>query len=88
MPKSKTIKLKTAATATNVYDFLASVSPERLRADCMVLLDIFTEVTAMPAKMWGPSIIGFGEYTYHRSNGAQGSYLATGFSPRKVRHSR
>ncbi len=37
----------------------------------------------MPARMWGTSIIGFGEYTYHRANNRQGTYLATGFSMRK-----
>ena len=33
--------------------------------------------------MWGSSIIGFGEYTYFRSNGDEGQFMATGFSPRK-----
>ena len=33
--------------------------------------------------MWGNSIIGFGEYTYYRSNGDVGHFMATGFSPRK-----
>lgn len=33
--------------------------------------------------MWGPSIVGFGSYVYHRSNGVRGEFMATGFSPRK-----
>lgn len=37
----------------------------------------------MKPKMWGDSIIGFGEYTYHRANGDEGQFMACGFSPRK-----
>ena len=33
--------------------------------------------------MWGTSIVGFGEYAHHRSNGDEGVFLATGFSIRK-----
>lgn len=37
--------------------------------------------------MWGPSIIGYGQYHYVYDSGRQGDFLATGFSPRKARHS-
>ena len=35
--------------------------------------------------MWGPSIIGFGQYEYSYQSGRSGIMLATGFSPRKAR---
>lgn len=81
MPKK--IKLKTEKNDASVENFLNTVSPEQLKLDCFELLDLFNRVTGMPAKMWGSSIIGFGEYTYSRANGDVGQFMATGFSPRK-----
>ena len=37
--------------------------------------------------MWGPSIIGFGSYHYVYESGQEGDFMATGFSPRKAKHS-
>ena len=34
--------------------------------------------------MWGPTIIGYGEYHYTYDSGREGDFLATGFSPRKA----
>ena len=34
--------------------------------------------------MWGDSIIGYGSYDYHYDSGRKGSFLATGFAPRKA----
>jgi len=33
--------------------------------------------------MWGPSIVGFGEYHYKYESGREGDWFVTGFSPRK-----
>lgn len=46
-------------------------------------MKVFKDATGLKPKMWGDSIIGFGEYTYYRSNGAEGQFMACGFSPRK-----
>jgi hypothetical protein len=81
MPKE--VKLKTSKNDASVEAFIESVSPDQLREDSYELLAFFKRVTGLPAKMWGPSIIGFGEYTYYRSNGDKGTFMATGFSPRK-----
>ena len=35
------------------------------------------------AKMWGPTIIGFGSYHYKYASGHAGSYFIIGLSPRK-----
>ncbi len=80
MPKK--IELKTGKNKASVRDFIASVEDETKRKDAKTLLALFKEVTGKPAVMWGPSIIGFGEFIYHRSNGDEGTYCATGFSPR------
>jgi len=75
---------KTKATDENVMEFILQAEPERRREDARVLLDIFAEITGYRAKMWGPSIIGFGSYHYTYESGREGDSLATGFSPRKA----
>lgn len=81
MPKK--IQLKSAKTTASVSQYLNSIEDERLRKDSKRLLKLFKDTTGMKPKMWGTSIIGFGEYTYHRANGDEGQFMATGFSPRK-----
>jgi len=50
-------------------------------------MEMMAEVTGEPAKMWGPSIIGFGTYHYVYESGREGDTMITGFSPRKAAHS-
>lgn len=80
---AKKVQLKTRKNQASVQAFINNVEDLRLRADSKHLLALFEDITGVDPKMWGGSIIGFGEYTYHRANGDQGTYLATGFSPRK-----
>ena len=80
---AKKIQLKTAKNKSSVSAFLNSIEDDKLRKDCKTLLKIFKNATGLKAQMWGNSIIGFGEYTYHRSNGDEGRFMACGFSPRK-----
>lgn len=80
---AKKVKIKTTKNSASVSKFLNSIEDDQLRKDSKALLKLFKETTKMKPKMWGPSIIGFGEYTYHRSNGDEGLFMATGFSPRK-----
>ncbi len=47
------------------------------------MVDLFSKVTGFAPKMWGNSIVGFGQYHYHYATGREGDFLATGFSPRK-----
>jgi hypothetical protein len=80
MPKP--IKLKHHKTNASVSKYLKTLSDEQ-RAVAEKLLDLFANVTMAEAKLWGTSMIGFGEYEYSRSNGDTGSYFATGFAMRK-----
>ncbi|MBT8448499.1 MAG: DUF1801 domain-containing protein [Gammaproteobacteria bacterium] len=80
---AKKIQLKSAKTEQNVLDYIESLASESDREQALDLLKIFESATGMTGRMWGASIIGFGEYSYHRANGAEGTYLATGFSMRK-----
>ena len=75
---------KTVATSEDVQDFLRQVEPEGRRADGLRLNEIFQQVTGFAPRMWGPSIVGYGEYHYTYDSGREGDFLATGFSPRKA----
>lgn len=81
-PKKK-VNLKTSKNNASVSEFLNSIESDQLKKDSKALLKVFKEVTGKKPHMWGGSIIGFGEYTYYRANGAEGRFMATGFSPRK-----
>ncbi len=80
-------ELKTKVNDASVSDFLNKVEPEQKRLDAFEILDIMKEVTGHEPKMWGGSIIGFGQYHYKYASGQEGDFLATGFSPRKAKHS-
>ena len=78
---------KTIPTDQTVQKFIATVDPISKREDAQVLDRVFREVTGFQPVMWGPSIIGYGQYHYVYDSGREGDFLATGFSPRKARHS-
>lgn len=80
---AKKIQLKTTKNNASVHAFLNSIEDDRLRKESKQLLKLFKEVTGLSPKMWGETIVGFGEYTYYRANGDEGQFMATGFSPRK-----
>lgn len=80
-------ELKTKVTDADVIAFLKKVEPEQKRLDAFEILDIMKEVTGQEPKMWGTSIIGFGQYHYKYASGQEGDFLATGFSSRKTKHS-
>lgn len=80
-------ELKTKENDSSVIEFIESVESEKKREDAYKLLDIFTETSGYPAKMWGTSIIGFGSYHYKYDSGHEGDAPLVGFSPRKVNFS-
>lgn len=75
---------KTAPTRVRPEDFLASVEHDRRREDGFALLEMMTRVTGMEPVMWGPSIIGYGQYHYKYESGREGDHFFCGFSPRKA----
>lgn len=77
-------KNKTEYTGQNVNDFINSVEQEQKRKDSFELLKIMEELTGEKPKMFGPTIIGFGEYFYKYASGHEGTAPLLGFSPRKA----
>lgn len=78
-------ELKTKETDNSVIEFIEQVDSPKKLEDAYKLLDIFTETTGFEAKMWGPSIIGFGSYHYKYESGHEGDAPLVGFSPRKAK---
>lgn len=76
-------ELKTKPTQSSVSAFLNNIADEQRRKDCQKLARIMTRVTKATPRMWGPSIVGFGEYHYTYDSGREGDWFLTGFSPRK-----
>lgn len=75
-------ELKTKATDVSVDKFLQEF-PEDRRKDCYAVLEIMKKATRAQPKMWGTSIIGFGDYHYKYATGRENDWFITGFSPRK-----
>lgn len=75
---------KTVETDTAVEDFLAGVAPEERQADGRAVATLMAQLSGEPARMWGPSIIGFGRYHYRYESGREGESCRIGFSPRKA----
>lgn len=76
-------ELKTQATTAAPLDLIASVHDEERRENGKTLLDLFEKITKQPPIMWGPTIIGFGKYSYVYDSGHKGEMCKIGFSPRK-----
>lgn len=77
-------EIKTKATDVSLDDFIASIPTERRREEAAVIDAMHRRVTGLDAKMWGPSIIGYGSYDYAYASGHSGTMCRAGFSPRKA----
>ena len=91
--KKTPAKRKSARRNDNVYTvpntasvsaFIKAVENDTRKRDAKTALALFKKVTGEKPKMWGPSIIGFGEYHYKYESGREGDMLNVGFSPRKA----
>ncbi len=81
-------KNKTTTTEVSVTDFLEQfVDEEQKKKESLQLIELMQKWSGAPAKMWGPSIIGFGDYHYKYASGHEGDAPLIGFSPRKAAHS-
>jgi len=77
-------KNKTVETGASVGKFLDTIEPEQKRDDCREIATMMAEISKQPAKMWGPSIIGFGTHHYEYESGHSGDICRIGFAPRKA----
>ncbi|MBK9565362.1 MAG: DUF1801 domain-containing protein [Saprospiraceae bacterium] len=76
---------KTKETDISVDHFIHSfVENDKKKSDSFKLIDMMSEWSGFPPKMWGPTIIGFGSYHYKYASGHEGDSPLIGFSPRKT----
>lgn len=79
-------ELKTKKNEADVYEFINSyANTEQKKQDSYKLVKLMQEVSGYEPKMWGDSIIGFGQYHYKSERSSQeGDWMLIGFSPRKT----
>lgn len=76
---------KTTYTEQDVIDFInTSVDNEQKKSDSFQLIELMKEWSDTEPKMWGTTIIGFGNYHYKYASGHEGDAPVLGFSPRKT----
>jgi hypothetical protein len=73
---------KTKPTGASVEDYIASRASEQQRVDCEELMTLLEGVTNQPPRMWGPSMVGYGSYTYTYESGRTGEAPLAGFAVR------
>ncbi|MBK7036655.1 MAG: DUF1801 domain-containing protein [Chitinophagales bacterium] len=82
--KSKLAVIKTTENSASVEDFLNNVKDEQMRKDSFVILEMMKKATGEEPKMWGSSMIGFGNKRYKSpATGREVDWMIIGFSPRK-----
>ncbi|NND09153.1 MAG: DUF1801 domain-containing protein [Saprospiraceae bacterium] len=74
---------KTVETNASVDAFLDSIEDERKKQAAKKIVAMMHKISGEPAKMWGKSIVGFGNYHYKYASGREGDFMKIGFSPRK-----
>lgn len=75
---------KTLPTDIAPVDYVTALDLPRRRDEGFALHDLFARATGWSPRMWGPSIVGYGVYDYTYASGRTGTWMATGFSPRKA----
>lgn len=76
-------ELKTKKTEHSVEDFIKRIPEPQKRKDSFTLLDLMEKATKAKGKMWGTSIIGFGDLHLKYESGRELDWFVIGFSPRK-----
>jgi hypothetical protein len=74
---------KTKATTKSVPEYLEQIADPKRKADCKTIAVLMENLTGSRPKMWGDSIVGFGDYRYKYASGREGDWFLSGFSPRK-----
>ena len=75
---------KTKPTEASVEEFINSINDEQKRKDSFVLLEMMKKASGEEPKMWGGSLIGFGQVRIKSPSGREVDWLRIGFSPRKA----
>ena len=79
-------EIKTKQHDADVYEFIRNFANTNQKIeDSLELVKLMEDISGHPAKMWGPTMIGFGSYHYKSKRSKQeGDWPLLGFSPRKA----
>ncbi len=77
-------ELKTKPTKINVEDFINGIADEQKRKDSFAILKLMQQATNEKPKMWGTSIVGFGDVHLKYESGRELDWFYIGLSPRKA----
>jgi len=77
-------ELKTKKTELPVDDFIKKIQEPQKQKDAFIILGLMEKATKAKAKMWGTSIIGFGDKRLKYESGRELDWFIMGFSPRKA----
>lgn len=81
----KLAEIKTKETQSSVEDFINWLKDDQKIKDSFVLLKLMKKLSKEKPKLWGSSIIGFGNKRYKSpSTGREVDWFKIGFSPRKA----
>ena len=81
----KLAEIKTKQTAESVDSFIENIPNEQKRKDSQVILKMMEKAMKEKPKMWGSSMIGFGNVRYKSpATGREVDWFKIGFSPRKA----
>ena len=81
----KLAEIKTKQTAECVDSFIENIPNEQKRKDSQVILKMMEKAMKEKPKMWGSSMIGFGNVRYKSpATGREVDWFKIGFSPRKA----
>lgn len=73
---------KTLPNQVSVDHHIAARATPAQLADCQALMAMLQRLTGEPPAMWGPSIVGYGAYSYTYDSGRSGTMCRTGFAIR------
>lgn len=76
-------ELKTKKTEVSVDAFIKKIPDVQKRKDAFAIVELMEKATKSKGKMWGSSIIGFGDRHLKYESGRELDWFIMGFSPRK-----
>jgi hypothetical protein len=76
-------EIKTKQNEASVEGFLNEIADENVRRDSQNIVEKMEKATGAKPKMWGTSIVGFGNRHIKSKSGREVDWMEIGFAPRK-----
>ena len=73
---------KTVETNASVSSFVDTIKDADRRADLRAVIALMKKTTKAQPRMWGKTIVGFGNVHYKYASGREGDWFIAGVSPR------